>query len=87
MAEQIKAEALAPWLEFLPNMPFDRDGAAFDGFLAIVSEDLPQARKTGFTMTATGWCSTCTKNNMEAHRRLKPEAGKRCMSDTPAIIR
>ena len=43
-ADQIKGEALPGWLEWLPDMPFERDRAPFDGFLAAVRGPAPSGQ-------------------------------------------
>ena len=54
-AEQIKAEALPSWLEFLPDLPFDKMARHSMNFW-LSSEDLPRPENRSTTM-AIAWCS------------------------------
>ncbi len=68
-AEQIKGEALPAWLEWLPDMPFDKMAEhSIDFWLS--SEDLPRPEnrihyRDGHVMLDV------TEQGQEAHRRLK----------------
>ena len=67
--EQIKAEALPGWLEFLPDMPFEKMAAhAIDFWLS--SEDLPRPENRIF-YDGDRVVLDVTEQGQEAHRRLK----------------
>ncbi len=68
-AEQIKGEALPSWLEFLPDMPFDKMAShAMDFWLS--SEDLPRPENRIF-YDGDRVVLDVTQQGEEAHRRLK----------------
>lgn len=68
-AEQIKGEALPSWLEFLPDMPFDRMAShSIDFWLS--SEDLPRPENRIF-YDGDRVVLEVTEQGQEAHRRLK----------------
>ena len=76
--EQIKAEALAPWLEFLPDLPFEAMARhSLDFWLS--SEDLPRPENRIFYRNGQVILDI-KENNMEAHRRLR-EKLKKMLSD------
>jgi choline dehydrogenase-like flavoprotein len=68
-AEQIKGESLPGWLEWLPDMPFDKMAEHSMDFW-LQSEDLPRPENRiyydGYRVVLD-----VTENNMEAHHRLK----------------
>ena len=68
-ADQIKAEALPEWLEWLPNMPFDVMAAHSMNFW-LQSEDLPRPENRIF-YDGNRVVLDVRPNNMEAHRRLR----------------
>jgi choline dehydrogenase-like flavoprotein len=77
--EQIKAEALAPWLEFLPDMPFEEMARhSMDFWLS--SEDLPQPGNRIFYQGDKVMLDL-TETNMEAHHRLRKKL-EQMLSDT-----
>ncbi len=68
--DQIRAEALPAWLEWLPDMPFDVMARhALDFWLS--SEDLPRAENRIRIGSDGGVVLELTENNMEAHARLR----------------
>jgi len=68
-AEQIKAEALPEWLEFLPNMPFDIMARhSMDFWLS--SEDLPRPENRIFYQGNEVFLDV-TETNTNAHKRLR----------------
>ena len=68
-ADQIKAEALPSWLEWLPEMPFDEMARhSIDFWLS--SEDLPRPDNRIF-YEEDRVVLDVTETNMEAHHRLK----------------
>ncbi|MGI8840077.1 MAG: GMC oxidoreductase [Caulobacteraceae bacterium] len=68
--DQIKAEALPAWLEWLPEMPFEVMARHAMGFW-LMSEDLPYPDNR-VTLGADGRVTLdLTERNMEGHRRLK----------------
>ena len=68
--DDIRAETLPSWLEWLPDMPFEMMSRhAMDFWLS--SEDLPRAENR-IRLGADGRVQLeVTENNMEAHRRLR----------------
>ena len=68
--DDIRAEALPTWLEWLPDMPFElMSRHAMDFWLS--SEDLPRSENR-ISLTGDGRVLLeVTENNMEAHRRLR----------------
>ena len=72
-ADQIKAEALAPWLDWLPDLPFDQMALhSMDFWLS--SEDLPRPEnriRYDGDPGAGRVVLDVTENGMEAHRRLR----------------
>ena len=68
-ADQIRAEALPAWLEWLPDMPFDSMARhSMDFWLS--SEDLPRPENRIYYDSGRVVLDLA-ENNMEAHRRLK----------------
>ena len=68
-ADQIRGEALPSWLEWLPDMPFEKMARhSLDFWLS--SEDLPRPENRIF-YDSDRIVLDLTENNMEAHRRLK----------------
>jgi choline dehydrogenase-like flavoprotein len=68
--DQIRAEALPAWLEWLPDMPFDVMARhAMDFWLS--SEDLPRAENRIRLGGDGRVVLELTENNLEAHRRLR----------------
>jgi choline dehydrogenase-like flavoprotein len=68
-AAQIKAEALPEWLEWLPNMPFDKMARhSMDFWLS--SEDIPLAQNRIF-YDGDRVTLDVTETNATAHRRLR----------------
>jgi choline dehydrogenase-like flavoprotein len=68
-ADQIRAEALPSWLEWLPEMPFDVMARhSMDFWLS--SEDLPRAENRIF-YDGDRVVLDITEGNMEAHHRLR----------------
>ena len=69
-ADQIRAEALPSWLEWLPDMPFEAMAKhSMDFWLS--SEDLPRPENR-IRYNADGRVVLeLTENNMEAHQRLR----------------
>jgi choline dehydrogenase-like flavoprotein len=68
-AEQIKAEALPSWLEWLPDMPFGEMARhSMDFWLS--SEDLPRPENRVYYQDDRVILDLA-ENNMEAHRRLR----------------
>ena len=68
--DQIRAEALPAWLEWLPDMPFEMMARhAMDFWLS--SEDLPRADNRIRLGSDGRVILELTENNMEAHRRLR----------------
>lgn len=68
-ADQIRGEALPEWLEWLPDMPFEKMAAhSMDFWLS--SEDLPRPENRIF-YDGERVVLDLTENNMEAHHRLK----------------
>lgn len=68
-AEQIKGEALPSWLEWLPDMPFDKMAEHSMDFW-LQSEDLPRPENRIY-YDGDRVVLDVTENNMEAHHRLK----------------
>ena len=68
-ADQIKAEALPSWLEWLPEMPFDKM-ARYSMDFWLSSEDLPRPENRIF-YDGDRVVLDLQENNMEAHHRLK----------------
>lgn len=68
-AEQVKGEALPTWLEWLPDMPFDKMAEHSMDFW-LQSEDLPDPNNRIF-YDGERVVLDVTENNMEAHHRLK----------------
>ncbi len=67
--DQIRAEALPSWLEWLPDMPFETMARhSMDFWLS--SEDLPHANNR-IWIDHGKVILDVTENNMEAHRRLR----------------
>lgn len=67
---QIRAEAVPSWLEWLPDMPFEVMARhAMDFWLS--SEDLPRPENRICIDAAGRVVLKLTENNMEAHRRLR----------------
>ena len=67
--DDIRAEALPSWLEWLPDMPFDlMSRHAMDFWLS--SEDLPRPENR-IRIDGERVILDVTENNMEAHRRLR----------------
>jgi len=67
--EQIRAEALTPWLGWLPDMPFETMARhSMDFWLS--SEDLPRPENR-IHYDGDRVILDVTENNMEAHRRLR----------------
>ncbi|HEX7389503.1 MAG TPA: GMC family oxidoreductase [Acidiphilium sp.] len=69
-ADQIKGESLPAWLEFLPDMPFEKMARhSMDFWLS--GEDLPRPENR-ITLKSDGRVFLdLAPNNIEAHRRLK----------------
>lgn len=68
--DQIRAEALPAWLEWLPDMPFEvMSRHAMDFWLS--SEDLPRAENRISLGPDGRVVLALTQNNLEAHRRLR----------------
>jgi choline dehydrogenase-like flavoprotein len=68
-ADQIRAEALPSWLEWLPEMPFDAIARhSMDFWLS--SEDLPRPENRIF-YDGDRVVLDVTENNMEGHHRLR----------------
>ncbi len=68
-AEQIKGEALSPWLEWLPNMPFDTMARhSMDFWLS--SEDLPRPENRIYYKDGRVMLDV-TEQGGEAHKRLR----------------
>ena len=68
-AEQIKGEALPSWLEFLPDMPFEKMAShSMDFWLS--SEDLPRPENRIF-YDGDRVVLDVTEQGAEAHRRLR----------------
>ncbi len=68
--DDIRAEALPSWLEWLPDMPFElMSRHAMDFWLS--SEDLPRAENRIRLEAGGRVVLEVTDNNMEAHRRLR----------------
>ena len=68
-ADQIKAEVLAPWLEWLPNLPFDQIALhSMDFWLS--SEDLPRPENRIY-YDGDRVVLDVHEQGQEAHRRLK----------------
>ena len=68
-AAQIRGEALPPWLEWLPNMPFEKMARhSMDFWLS--SEDLPRPENRIY-YDGDRVVLDVTESNMEAHHRLK----------------
>ena len=68
--DQIRAEALPAWLEWLPDMPFEMMARhAMDFWLS--SEDLPLADNRISLGHDGRVVLALTENNLEAHRRLR----------------
>jgi choline dehydrogenase-like flavoprotein len=68
-AEQIKGESLPAWLEWLPNMPFDKMAEHSMDFW-LQSEDLPRPENRIY-YDGDRVVLDVTETNMEAHHRLK----------------
>jgi choline dehydrogenase-like flavoprotein len=68
-AEQIKGESLPSWLEWLPDMPFDKMAEHSMDFW-LQSEDLPRPENRIY-YDGDRVVLDVTENNMEAHHRLK----------------
>ncbi|MCB8877923.1 GMC oxidoreductase [Acidisoma silvae] len=68
-AEQIKGESLPSWLEWLPDMPFDKIAEHSMDFW-LQSEDLPRPENRIY-YDGDRVILDVTQNNMEAHHRLK----------------
>ena len=68
-AEQIKGESLPSWLEWLPDMPFDKMAEHSMDFW-LQSEDLPRPENRIY-YDGDRVILDVTENNMEAHYRLK----------------
>jgi choline dehydrogenase-like flavoprotein len=68
-AEQIRGEALPGWLEWLPDMPFEKMAAHSMDFW-LQSEDLPRPENRVY-YDGDRVVLDVTQNNLEAHRRLK----------------
>jgi choline dehydrogenase-like flavoprotein len=68
-AEQIRGEALPGWLEWLPDMPFEKMAAHSMDFW-LQSEDLPRPENRIY-YDGDRVVLDVTQNNLEAHRRLK----------------
>ena len=69
-ADQIRAEALPGWLEWLPGMPFEMLARhSIDFWLS--SEDLPRPENRISLRPDGQVMLDVTENNMEAHRRLR----------------
>ncbi len=68
-ADQIKGEALPSWLEWLPDMPFEKMAEHSMDFW-LQSEDLPRLENRIF-YDRDKVVLDVTENNMEAHHRLK----------------
>jgi choline dehydrogenase-like flavoprotein len=68
-AEQIKGEALPSWLEFLPDMPFDKMALHSMGFW-LSSEDLPRSDNRIY-YDGDRVVLDVTEQGQEAHQRLK----------------
>ncbi|MGH8191755.1 MAG: FAD-dependent oxidoreductase [Rhodanobacteraceae bacterium] len=68
-ADQVRGEALPEWLEWLPDMPFEKMAEhSMDFWLS--SEDLPRAGNRIF-YDGDRVVLDLTENNLEAHHRLK----------------
>lgn len=68
-AEQIRGEALPGWLDWLPDMPFEKMAAHSMDFW-LQSEDLPRPENRVY-YDGDRVVLDVTQNNLEAHRRLK----------------
>jgi choline dehydrogenase-like flavoprotein len=68
-AEQIKGESLPGWLDWLPDMPFDKISEYSMNFW-LQSEDLPRPENRIY-YDGDRVVLDVTENNMEAHHRLK----------------
>lgn len=68
-AEQIKGESLPGWLEWLPDMPFEKMAEHSMDFW-LQSEDLPRPENRIY-YDGDRVVLDVTENNMEAHHRLK----------------
>lgn len=67
--EQIRGEALPEWLEWLPDMPFEKMAERSMDFW-LQSEDLPRPENRIY-YDGDKVVLDVTQNNLEAHRRLK----------------
>jgi choline dehydrogenase-like flavoprotein len=73
--DQIRAEALPEWLEWLPDMPFEVMARhSMDFWLS--SEDLPRPGNRIRIDSNGGPVLDLTENNMEGHRRLRDKLKK-----------
>ena len=68
-ADQIRAEALPAWLEWMPGLPFEAMARHSIGFW-LSTEDLPRPENRIF-YDGDRVCLDLTDNNLEAHRRLR----------------
>ncbi|MGH8273111.1 MAG: FAD-dependent oxidoreductase [Gammaproteobacteria bacterium] len=68
-ADQIRGEALPQWLEWLPDMPFEKMAKHSMNFW-LSSEDLPRPENR-IRYDGEHVVLDLTENNMEAHHRLK----------------
>ncbi len=73
-ADQIRGEALPSWLEWLPEMPFEKI-AKYSMNFWLSSEDLPR-QENRIRYDSDRVVLDLTENNLEAHRRLKDKLEK-----------
>ena len=82
-AEQIKGEALPSWLEWLPDMPFDKMALHSMNFW-LSSEDLPRPENRIY-YDGDRVILDVTEQGQEAHQRLKKKL-EHYMSRTVPIL-
>ena len=78
-ADQIKGEALPGWLEWLPDMPFERDRAPFDGFLACSPKTCRIRTTASITRMArciSTWSRPTRRRSSDLKRKLKEVLSK-----------